>query len=163
MISGSLAARPTAAAWRRWSPVATGTAAATVTALMTGIPTDVVPNPWFMRMTPSPWWAFPVLLASAALSGVMVALMRARPTPSACSRLTGGVAGVAATSAWLALGCPVCNKLVVLILGFSGALTWFAPVQPLLALTALAALLAGVSLQWRTVRARTPMASGGLQ
>jgi hypothetical protein len=32
----------------------------------------------------------------------------------------------------LAIGCPVCNKLVVLALGVGGALTYFAPVQPIL-------------------------------
>jgi len=33
-----------------------------------------------------------------------------------------------------AIGCPVCNKLVVLALGTGGALTYFAPVQPVLGL-----------------------------
>jgi hypothetical protein len=31
-----------------------------------------------------------------------------------------------------AIGCAVCNKLVVLALGATGALTYFAPVQPVL-------------------------------
>jgi hypothetical protein len=30
---------------------------------------------------------------------------------------------------FLAVGCPVCNKLVVLLLGTSGALSIFAPLQ----------------------------------
>ncbi len=36
-----------------------------------------------------------------------------------------------------AIGCPVCNKLVVLALGFSGALAYFEPIQPALALAGL--------------------------
>jgi hypothetical protein len=36
-----------------------------------------------------------------------------------------------------AIGCPVCNKLVVMALGFSGALTYFAPLQPILGTAAL--------------------------
>ena len=48
--------------------------------------------------------------------------------------------------AWFAVGCPVCNKIALLALGYSGAITWFTPVQPFLALGALvftgAALLA---------------------
>ena len=36
-----------------------------------------------------------------------------------------------------AVGCPVCNKLALLALGSSGAITWFAPVQPYLATVAL--------------------------
>jgi len=40
-----------------------------------------------------------------------------------------------------AVGCPVCNKLVVLALGAGGALTYFAPVQPVMALLTLGLLL----------------------
>jgi hypothetical protein len=39
--------------------------------------------------------------------------------------------------AWFAVGCPACNKLALLALGYSGAITWFAPVQPFLAAAAL--------------------------
>lgn len=45
--------------------------------------------------------------------------------------LVGGVL------AWFAVGCPVCNKIALLALGYSGALTWFAPMQPYLAAAAL--------------------------
>ena len=37
--------------------------------------------------------------------------------------MSGGVLSV------LAVGCPTCNKLVVLLLGTTGALTFFAPLQ----------------------------------
>lgn len=47
--------------------------------------------------------------------------------------------------AYLAVGCPVCNKLVLLALGASGAVTWFAPFQGLLALASL------VMLSWALV------------
>jgi hypothetical protein len=39
--------------------------------------------------------------------------------------------------AWFDLGCPVCNKVALLALGYSGAITWFAPVQPFLGAAAL--------------------------
>ena len=38
---------------------------------------------------------------------------------------------VAQLLAFLAVGCPLCNKVVVLLLGASGALTYFEPIQPL--------------------------------
>ena len=38
------------------------------------------------------------------------------------------------------MGCPVCNKLVLLALGSAGALTWFEPVQPVLQVLAIALL-----------------------
>lgn len=40
-----------------------------------------------------------------------------------------------------AVGCPVCNKLVVLAPGTSGALTYFAPLQPVLGFLSVGLLL----------------------
>lgn len=56
-----------------------------------------------------------------------------------------GVAG--GILAWFVVGCPVCNKIALLALGYSGAITWFAPVQPLLAVVAM--ILTAVALVWR--------------
>lgn len=41
---------------------------------------------------------------------------------------------------FFAVGCPVCNKLVLLAVGTSGALAWFEPVQPVLSVLALGLL-----------------------
>jgi hypothetical protein len=41
---------------------------------------------------------------------------------------------------FFAVGCPICNKVVVVALGTSGALSWFAPVQPYLGVVALGLL-----------------------
>jgi hypothetical protein len=41
---------------------------------------------------------------------------------------------------FLAIGCPTCNKLVLLALGSSGAITWFEPLQPVLAVGGIALL-----------------------
>ena len=54
--------------------------------------------------------------------------------------------GIPTVLAWFAVGCPVCNKLALLVLAYSGAITWFAPVQPYLAGVALA-LTAGALLR----------------
>ena len=53
-----------------------------------------------------------------------------------------GIAG--GVLAWFAVGCPVCNKLALIALGYSGAITWFAPIQPYMAIVAL--VLTGVAL-----------------
>lgn len=47
---------------------------------------------------------------------------------------------VGAVTTFFAVGCPVCNKIVLLALGYAGALQWFAPVQPFLAALAVLAL-----------------------
>lgn len=50
---------------------------------------------------------------------------------------------------FLAVGCPVCNKLVVLLLGLGGALQYFRPIQPVLAAAGLGLLVATLALRLR--------------
>jgi hypothetical protein len=122
------------ASWgvRRWTTAIGG---AVAVALAIGLPTEMIPNPWFHRMMPVVWWNIPVWLATAALSGLLLATyVREGPAPDVTRSARGGIGGVLA---FFAVGCPVCNKLVVVALGTSGAMSWFAPVQPLLAVAAL--------------------------
>ena len=110
-------------------------AATLVTAVAIGVPTGVIRTPLYTRMTPVLWWNYPVWVATAVLEGLLCATyVRASGAPRS-GRLIGG--GLLAT---FAVGCPVCNKLVVLALGVSGALTYFAPLQPILALASLGLL-----------------------
>lgn len=120
--------------------------AAGAAALVTGIPTDLVPTPLFRRMTPIVWWDWPLWILGSVLLGLVAATyVRAdrRATPAKGGVLVGG--GLLTV---LAVGCPICNKLVVLALGTAGALTYFAPIQPALGL--LSVLLASVALVVRT-------------
>ncbi|GAA3550466.1 hypothetical protein GCM10022222_37490 [Amycolatopsis ultiminotia] len=128
----------------KWRRRALAVAAAVVSALAVGVPTDVIDTPLFTRMTPVRWWEYPVLVLTAVLTGLWVAI----PRPSVDARGRGGVAG-SVTAAVFAVGCPVCNKIVVGLLGISGALGIWAPVQPVLAAFSLAALGTAVVLRWR--------------
>ncbi|MFG3253699.1 hypothetical protein [Streptomyces sp. NPDC048172] len=131
----------------RWG-VAAG--AAVFTALAVGLPTAVIPNPLFTRSVATPWWGYPVLAVTAALAGVLLATyvrtgrrqeaVRGEAIRGDGSRLgtVGGLLG------FFAVGCPVCNKLVLLALGTSGALNVWQPVQPLLAVASLALLAVAV-------------------
>jgi len=116
---------------RHWAVVVV---AALVAALALGLPTDVVPNPLYTRMTPVQWWNYPVLVASSLLIGLTAATyVRSRAVDlRGGRRMTGG-----GLLSLFAIGCPVCNKLVVLALGMGGALRLFAPIQPLLAVASL--------------------------
>jgi hypothetical protein len=116
---------------RRWLAALAG---ATVTALATGIPTDVVPNPLFDRMTPVVWWNLPILLATSVLGGLVIATYVRSPAPP--SGLGAGAGGGLLSA--LAIGCPVCNKIVLVLIGTGGALGIWAPLQPVLALVSLA-------------------------
>ena len=105
------------------------------TLLVIAIPTDLISNPIFGRQIEATVWAWPVALLTAVLAGVLIAL----PRPTSCRPATRtGIFGGALT--YLAVGCPTCNHLVVLALGTTGTLAWFAPIQPFLALIGLAIL-----------------------
>ena len=121
---------------------------------MLGVPTAVIPNPFFIRMTPTETFNVVVWLASAPLIGLLVAtymrppahpLSHPRRDPGAGRVTIGGIAS------FLAIGCPICNKVIVAALGVSGALSIFAPLQPLIGGASIALL--GATLAWR-LRAR---------
>jgi hypothetical protein len=135
-------------AWssRRWAAAVVGAAAAL---LALGLPTDLVPNPVFGRGIPAPGWSLPVLVVTAVLSGLLLATYvrdeerdeapgrgevsgswspLGAALPEESSRATAG-----GLLSFFAIGCPTCNKLVLVALGSSGAVTWFQPLQPLLA------------------------------
>ena len=129
---------------RRWWFAA---AMAAVSALAIGLPTDVIPNPVFGRQgTPVEPWAVPVLAITAVLSGLLFATyLQGDETDDTAvdadgldrSSRFGGLGGLLS---FFAVGCPICNKVVVIALGTSGALTWFAPIQPYLGVAALVLL-----------------------
>ena len=117
------------------------------TLAVVGGPTDVVPNPWFTRMTPVRTQDYVFLALTVALAALLAASY-AVPRTAGCSiqqgkTFSGGLLSV------LAVGCPVCNKIVLLLLGTSGALTYFEPIQPILGLLSVGLLAAAVWLRWR--------------
>jgi hypothetical protein len=130
--------------WRR------GLVAVALSTLVVGVPTDVIDNPVFTRMTPVRWWDYLVLAATAILTGLW-------------AMLPGGmtISGYRATGASLlgslAVGCPVCNKLVIALLGLSGALAIWAPLQPLLGAGSVLLILLAVLAKWRTASAACPV------
>lgn len=112
---------------RRWL-VAAASSAAFV--LLVAVPTDLVDTPVFNRAVPPTWWAWPALLLTSTLGGMLLASYVRAPSDPTRSAGRRGYAGGMLT--YFAVGCPVCNKLALLALGSAGALTWFQPIQPLL-------------------------------
>jgi hypothetical protein len=115
---------------RRWVTVL---ATAVFTVLFIAIPTDLIDTPFFSRQVPPTVWAWPVLVVSAGLAGLVTATYVAYPDGAAPRRSESrlGLAGGLVT--FFAVGCPVCNKIVLLALGTTGALQIFEPIQPYLA------------------------------
>lgn len=124
------------AAWQSPQWVA-ATAGAALTTLLVGVPTAVVPSPLFSRSVPVQWWNYPVLAATAVLAGLVLATFLRPPhgtgsggpgspqghsDPSA--KTVGRLGSAGGLLSLLAVGCPVCNKLVLVLLGSSGALAY---------------------------------------
>lgn len=107
-------------------------------AIAIAIPTVLIANSFFRRMTPTRWWDYVFLALSAPLIGITLAARRL-PGSAQCRTDSRTIAGGSLT--YLAVGCPICNKVVVALLGASGALTYFAPIQPILGGIAVGLLL----------------------
>lgn len=131
--------------WVQRFLVATGAAA--VSALLMGIPTDVVPNPWFTRMTPVRPQDFVLLVLTSVTLGLLAATYVRHNNPGGATRgaVGGGLTG-------FAIGCPICNKAVVALIGTSGALNWFGPIQPFIGATGLGLAIWALVLRLRPQR-----------
>jgi len=141
---GTRAALGTLRGWsvRRWTAAVVAMLGSLV---LLGIPTALIPNPVFARKIEAPSWTWPSLVVTALLAGMLLAtyvrqgaggaaaLDEASPE-EARSVTIGGLLS------FFAIGCPTCNKLVLIALGSSGAITWFEPVQPVLALAGIVLL-----------------------
>ncbi len=131
----------------RPKPLAFGFSAAIASAIAMAAPTAVLANPLFSRMTPVRTQDYIFLAIGSVLIGLIAATYAVPGASSACQTQTlgSGLLNV------LAIGCPVCNKIVVLLLGFSGALTIWAPLQPVLGLAALALMAWTLRVRLRSI------------
>ncbi|MFJ6615315.1 hypothetical protein ACIQPT_34130 [Streptomyces sp. NPDC091289] len=155
-------------AWRprQWLVAGLG---ALATAVAVGVPTDVVPTPLFGRSVPVQWWNYPALALTAVLAGLVLSTYVRRPDappttppttppstqPSGADR-DGRMGAVGGVLSFFAVGCPVCNKLVLVLLGSSGALSYWAPLQPLFAVASVV-LLAEAALRRLSTQSRCPV------
>lgn len=140
---------------RYWALVVPATV---IGALVLGIPTAVIPNPLFTREIPTRPFDYVFWAVSALLIGLIGASYLIRRDASV--QLENKVAGGGVLSI-LAVGCPLCNKLVVLALGASGALTYFAPIQPLIGLASVALLVYALRLRFQALSGACPIRSPG--
>lgn len=146
------------ASWdrRQWVAAVLGTLGV---AVLTGAPTVMFPNPVFGRMVPVTAWNRPAWIITSVLAGLLIATYI---TPATATADPGGThggdelddatrrGGLGGLLSYFAIGCPVCNKLVVLALGSSGAMSWFAPLQPLLAVASVGLLAWALWTRLRT-------------
>ena len=112
--------------------------------ILFGIPTRLIPNPWFARMIPANIFDYIFLASSAVLLGAYIGVSHYKKNASAaCAASTyAGGAG-----SFLAFACPICNKLLVLLFGATALMAYLEPYRPVLGFVS-SSLLAG-ALYWR--------------
>jgi len=127
-------------------------------ALLLGVPTRLVPNPLFSRIVPTGPQDYVIWIVSALLLGPLLSLMTLYPMPS--PKAAPGKRSIAGTGrafggallSFFSVGCPVCNKVVVLLPGLGGAMTIFNPLRPFLGLASIVLLGVTLFLRVRVVR-----------
>ncbi len=162
-------------ALRQWSLARWGLAMifSFIIALGLGFATVLLPNDFFHRDIPPTAWSYPVWIVTSVLTGLLMATYfspnyaaisdqvnntthtseEATLTDEEAAQMaeqgaTSSLWGLIGTfAAWFAIGCPVCNKIALLALGYSGAITYFAPMQPWLAAFSLVLLLFGLVMR----------------
>jgi hypothetical protein len=111
-----------------------------LTYFVIALPTAVVENPIFGREIAVTSWSVTVIVISSILTGLLTATyVKNDFSDENPKQLKIGSAG--ALLSFFAVGCPVCNKLALIALGYSGAIQYFAPIQPYLALAGIALLM----------------------
>lgn len=85
-------------------------------------------------MTPTRPQDYVFLVVASALAGLVMSLRRRAGGAHARAAAGGGF------GTFLAVGCPVCNKVVVALIGVSGATSIFAPIQPAIGIVSIGLL-----------------------
>lgn len=103
------------------------------TLVLIAIPTSIIDNPFFVRMLPVRPQDYVIWVMTGLLAGLIIGTYTLGE-----GSWSGGKVVSGGLLSFLAVGCPICNKLVLLLLGTSGALTYFAPFQIYLGIASLA-------------------------
>lgn len=100
--------------------------------LILSMPTAVVKNQFFTRMTPVYWFDYLFLVINSVLIGLYYGLVFNNPSQKTCqverkSYLAQGLS-------FLGIACPICNKILVLFFGVTFLLTFLEPIRPYISL-----------------------------
>jgi len=110
-----------------------------IAAIVIAVPADLINTRFFGRPIDPKAIDYVILAITAALIGTILAIRPERLTMRDEQDQTRTIWG--GFVSFLAVGCPVCNQAVVALVGTSGALSWWAPVQPVVGLLAIALLV----------------------
>ena len=94
---------------------------ASVAFLLLGTITDLWNNSFFIRMTEMNGWDYIILSFESLLIGLFFGIRAPH-----CATKKAGIGGVLG---FVGFGCPVCNKILLLLFGSSFLLSYFEPVR----------------------------------
>lgn len=126
-----------------------GVAVSALALLLFGVPTSLVPTPFFKRMIPPTLWDYGFWIGTSLLLGAYVALQlygRQRVKGERAAAVGGAFGGI------LSFSCPICNKLLLAALGTSAIMTYVDPYRPLLGALTLGVLGSAIYLKVRGIR-----------
>ncbi len=103
--------------------------------LFFGVAVALIPNPIFIRMVPANTFDYIFLGTTSLLSGLFYAL----PERKTCNMEKTSIGGM--LLGFLAFGCPTCNKILVLLLGYTALFTIFDPLRPAIGILSVTLLL----------------------
>ncbi len=110
-----------------------------IAAVVIAVPADLIDTSFFGRPIEPKGIDYLILAVTAALIGTILAIrpeqLTERDEQDQTRTAWGGLVS------FLAVGCPVCNQAVVALVGTSGALSWWSPVQPVVGLLAIGLLV----------------------
>ena len=113
---------------------------ALMAAVVIGVPSDLIDTPFFGRPVETRPIDYVIWAITSALIGLVFAIRL--PAIHADEQERNDVRTVwGGFASFLAVGCPVCNQVVVALLGTGGALSWWAPVQPFVGVAAIGLVL----------------------
>lgn len=119
-----------------------------VAMVVIGVPADLIDTPLFGRPVPVRAIDYAILVVTASLIGLIFAIRFDGENKLDDAQQTRTIWG--GFVSFLAVGCPVCNQMVVALVGVSGALSWWEPVQPLVGVLAIGLLLAVLRMRLAT-------------
>lgn len=125
--------------------------------ILYGIPTAIIPNPFFKRMTSSTL-DLGLLIVTAILLGSYLSLYLYSKKKSKASNIaaaSGGLAGI------FVFACPVCNVLLVSLFGSALLLTYFEPIRPLLGILIVGILAVALYFKAASLNKRCSKCIGG--
>ena len=128
-----------------------GTIASIGVLAMFSILTAIIANPFFRRMMPVRWYDYVFLLTTSVLLGVYIGLSYyVKKTRTSCDYTAAGgtLAGL------FSFGCAMCNHLLVAIFGFTGVMTYFYPLQPVLGMLSIIVLVAALYMKKKEIPRR---------